>query len=471
MPDIPMVEPPQLTLVAPAGAASTMVEPPRLSNLASAGQASAALAAPPQGRGRRWTLDFLRPQRLNGAGWALLGSAIIHAYLLTTYVAVYKIIPRYFPGDQNVYIAQPLAWSGLALLSYLLWRRLPERPAASPLLVGLAVLAAAFQLSFLVLAGVLAGFGLSPYAGPAMFMLKNALYIVTLLAGLEMSRAYLLHSWGRINAALAFAAVALLMAAVNIPLGQYSFVGGREAGLETVGVWFLPGIAESLMATFLASIGGPLVSFSYVLSLAAFEWYSPILPDLEWTVYAFVYTLGPVVAMVIVRDIYSAWTAPSAEEPAEESGRDLSALWVVAGLLMVGALWLNTGMLGVQPAVVSGTSMEPTFSPTDVVFTKEVEPEDLKVGDIIRYDNNGLPIMHRIVAIPEELSPGVYTGEDGPIVLPEGSSGPVFITQGDGNNVADTPVVAQQIEGKVVFSVPKLGWPAKVVKDLMNKLR
>ena len=433
-----------------------------------AGRTDFAVAVAAEGR-RAGGRSILRRRWFSGRlPWGeLAGTLLVAGYLAAAYGAVYRVLPGRLSADANIYLAQPLIWSGLALLAYLLWRRLPGHPVASPMLVGLALVAAAFQLSFLVLAGVLAGFGLSPYAGPAIFMLKNALYIVTLLAGLEMSRAYLLHSWGRINPALAFAAVALLMAAVNIPLSQFSFAGGREANLEAIGVWFLPNIAESVMATLLAAFGGPLVSFSYVLSLAAFEWFSPILPDLEWTVYAFVYTLGPVVAMVIVRDVYSSWTATPAEEEEEDSGRDLSPLWVVAGLVLVGALWLNAGMLGVRPAVVSGSSMQPTYSATDVVFTKEVEPEELVVGDIIRYDNNGVPIMHRIVAIPEELSPGIYAGEDGPIVLPEGSSGPVFITQGDGNNVTDEPIVAQQIEGKVVFSIPKLGWPAKVVKDFI----
>jgi signal peptidase len=333
------------------------------------------------------------------------------------------------------------------------------------------MLAGAFQVAFLIGAGMVFGFGHSPFGHTTELMAKNGLYIVTMLAGLESARAYLLHTWGRIHAGLAFAAVALMFAAVTIAPAQFDFPAGR-ASLEVVGVTFMPAVAESVMATFLASIGGPLASFAYVLTLYAFDWFSPILPSLDWTVEAFVKTLAPVVAMLIVRDTYDAWNAPE-EEATDAGGRDLSPVWIVAGVLIVAAIWLNAGMLGGQPAVVSGNSMQPELAPYDLVFTREVDPADLKKNDIIRYQRDGIAIMHRILEIPEEVRPGLYRAEslpNFPLVLPDGEEGPIFLTKGDANERADPPVAASQIEGRIVFTVPKGGWVPNKAKELIQDL-
>lgn len=381
---------------------------------------------------------------------ALGGTAPVAVYLMAAYYAVHKVVPRYLHGDLNIYVAQPLIWGGLALLAYWLWRRLPDRPRFSRGLLGLAVVAGVFQLSVLVTAGVLYGFGHSPHAGQTLNMAKNGLYIGTLLLGFEMSRAYLLHTWSRVNVVLAFAVVALLYTAVAIAPGQYAFFGGTERAFEVTGGQFLPTAAESVLATFLASVGGPVPAFTYRFILAAFEWFSPILPSLEWTVTAFVATLAPVVAMLIIRDIHL--SSQREEEEQEEQAGDISPLWMLAAMVVVALIWLNTGLLGVQPAMVSGHSMSPAFETGDVVITREVTPESLDVGDIIRYRRGNIAVMHRIIEIEE------------------GGSGPVFVTQGDSNNVVDEPVLAEQVEGEVVLVIPEAAWPVIYVRNLIGSL-
>ena len=56
--------------------------------------------------------------------------------------------------------------------------------------------------------------------------------------------------------------------------------------------------------------------------------------------------------------------------------------------------------------------------------------------------------------------------------VPDGGSGPIFITKGDDNNVADAdPVLAEQIEGKVVFNLQWVGWIPNSVKTAIEWLK
>ena len=74
----------------------------------------------------------------------------------------------------------------------------------------------------------------------------------------------------------------------------------------------------------------------------------------------------------------------------------------------------------------------------DLIFTKTVDTNTLKVGDIITFMENGkTTITHRIIGI----------NEDG-----------TFKTKGDANNAEDfLPVEKKSVIGKYMFRIPKLG--------------
>ena len=74
----------------------------------------------------------------------------------------------------------------------------------------------------------------------------------------------------------------------------------------------------------------------------------------------------------------------------------------------------------------------------DMIITTTVKAEDLKVGDVITYMENGTTtVTHRIIGINEDGS---------------------FRTKGDANNAEDRESVKpENLIGKFVFRIPKLG--------------
>ena len=115
--------------------------------------------------------------------------------------------------------------------------------------------------------------------------------------------------------------------------------------------------------------------------------------------------------------------------------------------------------------VVSG-SMEPVFDRGDVVVIEktdflginEINPDDLKIGDIVIYRATWFPepVIHRIIA----------TGTD--------SNGtPYYTTKGDNNPVQDpAPVYHDQVMAKVIsfgntpFVIPKVGYITLWIRGL-----
>ncbi len=385
---------------------------------------------------------------------AQLGSAVIVAGLALGYWLSYYAMPGRLSPDLQVYFARPIFYIGLGIIGLKLWWRLPDRPMAGRVLVGLALAAGAFNISALISAGVLLGFGHSAYARDFFHMAQNLWYLTASIFGLEVSRAYLLAVWGRSRELRAFAIVTVLIGGLWLAPGIYENLTAPTRSLPTFGRMFMPTAAESVMATFLVSIGGPLPAFIYHLSLEAFRWLSPILPRLEWGMAAFVGTLAPALAMLIVRDAYLATReqAPG-DATAEKAKGGVSPGVLVAGSLLVALIWLNTGMLGVQPYLVSGPSMKPALVPGDLVFTKEARAETFEPGDIVKYRLGHLSVIHRVTEVRRT------------------ATGAVLMTKGDNNNAPDEPVMAAQLEGKVVFQIPYIGWVPIKLKNALDRLK
>lgn len=92
-------------------------------------------------------------------------------------------------------------------------------------------------------------------------------------------------------------------------------------------------------------------------------------------------------------------------------------------------------------SVISG-SMEPDIPVGSLVYTKSVEFEDIEIGDVISYKlSEDTMVTHRVNSINAENN--------------------TLITKGDANDDVDgSEVQKSQIVGKVIFTVPYLGYMA-----------
>ncbi|MBR6689458.1 MAG: signal peptidase I [Clostridia bacterium] len=106
--------------------------------------------------------------------------------------------------------------------------------------------------------------------------------------------------------------------------------------------------------------------------------------------------------------------------------------------------------LGIKTYVIVSGSMSPELNVGDIVVVKEVDTNTLQSKDIISYREGQTVITHRIASIEAK------------------GNQKIFYTKGDNNNSIDnTEVIADNIEGKVVSSIPFLG---KAVLLLQGKL-
>lgn len=114
--------------------------------------------------------------------------------------------------------------------------------------------------------------------------------------------------------------------------------------------------------------------------------------------------------------------------------------------------------VGFRPAVVISPSMKPAIQPGSLVLVKSIEPEKIKVGDVIMFwptddggtkDSDELSVTHRVIEIK--------VSETGSLT---------FITHGDANDEGSNETVpASQVIGKIYLDIPWVGVVFLFVKN------
>ena len=103
---------------------------------------------------------------------------------------------------------------------------------------------------------------------------------------------------------------------------------------------------------------------------------------------------------------------------------------------------------------VATGSMVPVYNVGDVLISKEIKPEDIKVGDDITYvgEKNsfkGKIVTHRVISIEKK--------EDGNYKI---------ITKGVANDEQDPEIDQTQIYGKIIYKIKILSFLDRMLKNM-----
>lgn len=390
-----------------------------------------------------------------GSVWGI----IVAVWAVSIYLLVNFFLPGRIDANRFLYVYQPILWVSLAFLAWLGWRfGLAERPKPALALGFTAFLLALSQIAALAIAGLLLGFGYSPYNHELNAVLRNMLYLVTLLVGLEMLRAYLITRYKGSHSWISFVLVSLFLSILRIAPATFGQLDTLQSSMQTIGERLLPTLAQNLLATLLAMLGGPLASLIYLGTLQLFEWLSPVLPNPGWFVTAFIGTVIPAYGMVIVYNQFIAESEEQEQVELEQEGqakvRETGEFtsWALVALFTLVLVGFSTGLFGVDPSLIGSGSMVPVLRVGDIVVAREVPIETVRIGDVITFYQDGITIVHRVIDIQN----------DGGKII--------FTTKGDANDSADPPVLEEFYKGKVIFAIPKIGWISIYVRNTLVKI-
>lgn len=131
----------------------------------------------------------------------------------------------------------------------------------------------------------------------------------------------------------------------------------------------------------------------------------------------------------------------------------LAVLLLFVSFLMSGAGLLILRLFGYRVFAVRTASMESVYPVGSVVVIDSSQAEEIQQGDIISFvtDERLTVVTHRVAAVDTENR--------------------CFYTKGDNNNTEDeSPVLFENLLGKVVFSVPYIGYPVIAAQSRTGRL-
>jgi signal peptidase len=372
-------------------------------------------------------------------------SIILIILLLIIYLFENLSIITKITGPLLYYMLKVFLWSGLA---FIVWK-LPAVKTNGKLRLRQSIYSWSFifaiiYLVALFIGGLINGIGKSPYFGSPINLLLNAITIVPMLIGREFVRGYLINSLVKKESTLVSVLVAILMTLIGVPFNKYSTLTGSESIVKYIGQTLAPDLFNNFLANYLAFLGGKTASIIYMGILLAFNWFSPILPDLQWITSAFIGILFPIFSLSAMQQIYAKESHTYSKIYTKNQGL---FGWIVTSVLSITLIWFSAGVFPVSPSVIATGSMLPFIKPGDVVLIKKVGKNAINVGDIIQFKREDILISHRIIDIVED------------------DLGIGYKTKGDNNSGADTELVRpEKIKGEIIYTIPKIGWPTLLLK-------
>ena len=113
----------------------------------------------------------------------------------------------------------------------------------------------------------------------------------------------------------------------------------------------------------------------------------------------------------------------------------------------------NISIAGIRFFSVASSSMFPEYEVGDIIIAKEVEPQEIKVGENVVYNGKkgefkDKIITHEVVKIEEEN--GEY----------------IFTTKGIANDESDPTISEDQLLGKIIYKSVVLSFLNKIVNNI-----
>lgn len=332
----------------------------------------------------------------------------------------------------------------LLLLIYF-FRKEKTRPKTSlkqlPFLKLMSITASLFYMLSYVFLGFVDGFGKNPFDTSLKGIITNIAVFVPYMILMEILRDRIINKSRNKKLFLILIVIVFTLTSISISSYNTLITNDFKTNTEFFCSEFLPKVMINFTLTQLSIMGGFWTTIWLKISTEILIYILPVLPNLKWITTAMLNLLFPLFTLLIIQN---AITKKDSRDRRSKEGRENPVLWILTYIISICIVWFSVGIFPVYPTVILTGSMEPVINPGDIAILQKVENNnELKIGDIIEYNAGTYFIVHRIINIENSK----------------------YKTKGDNNNAADTKLVSfEQIKGKVMFHVPKVGKPAVYLK-------
>lgn len=289
--------------------------------------------------------------------------------------------------------------------------------------------------------GLVVGFLLNSYSTKLLGIIDNIYNIVPMIIATEIFRYVFINAKenNKNNGYIYVITFLLTLLESNLYMSNSAF-NDLTSSFKFITLIFLPILAKNILCSYITYHSDYRISLLYRLIMDLYIYIVPIQPDLGDYFNSITSIMLPYMLLVNL----SRTKSQSIEKLINSKSKNIiikkSDIPLIIGIVAMAFIIVGIGpfkLIGIETG-----SMQPTIKIGDAAFINKLyNKEKLKEGDIIAYKTkDNLTIVHRIYKINKDSS---------------------IITKGDYNNSADSIYVnKEQIEGKVLFKIPFIAYPA-----------
>ena len=212
-------------------------------------------------------------------------------------------------------------------------------------------------------------------------------------------------------------------------------------------LYLLPAISNNIVATYITKKVGYKPNILWLSIAGLYYSLLPIVPNTGAYVGAMIKFLFPI---VIMYNVYSFFQKREKNIPLRDNKKNRSLSAITLSLFVAILVYFTSGYFRYQAIAIATGSMTPNILKGDVVIIdKEINPAELKLGQVIAYKYESRIIVHRLVD-------KVKVGNE------------YFLyTKGDANNGIDNYIIYEKmLVGKVDIKIPYIGNPTVWLNEL-----
>lgn len=367
------------------------------------------------------------------------------AYLFVLIIFIWNMFFYYLQSTLDLYkVINYIFWPVILISSILLFSNDYKRNKYKKIVFQDVIIFTLFYVIVYYLLGFLVDFQKSPLDFSFIGIIKNLINYVLIRAMMESVKYFLIKEN---NTKIFLVIVTILFIILNVDF-KY-LIRLMEVPRELfkyLSSNVLTSIIYGVVGTYVIKYSDVKTSLILQLTPLILMYVIPISPNLDWYLYSIfhiVYLLGLYLYLK-----YEIAKKDDLEKEAKSSLLSFVPFLLVFTILICFVL----GIFNYVPIGVMSNSMKPVFERGDIiVYNKINNPKKIKVNDIVCYQLDKIKVMHRVVKI-EEVDGKRY-----------------FTFKGD-NLITNDPlkVKEEQLIGKIMFSVPMLGYPSVWLYELLN---
>lgn len=207
-------------------------------------------------------------------------------------------------------------------------------------------------------------------------------------------------------------------------------------------------ISKNLLLNYVSKRNGPIPGITYRFIVDLYMYFLPIVPRINIFIEAVILLVFPYIVYIVLNRLFGVIKLEPARKKKNNYVVSFISIVFFGLIVMLVSREFRYAMIA-----IGSESMTGVFNKGDAIIYEQINDyeENLKVGDIIVFNKNGVMIVHRI----DDAFP-----LDGKMV---------YRTKGDANKLADNWIVTQdELIGVYKAKIMLIAWPSVLINELFE---